>query len=85
MERPVRQAVLLAGRALTMSTQEYAAREYAARRSASGAQRENALEGAREVRDNLAEAIERSVERHPHTTLAMAVALGFLLGAVWAR
>jgi ElaB/YqjD/DUF883 family membrane-anchored ribosome-binding protein len=59
--------------------------QYAARRSALRAQREDALEDAREVRDNLAEAIERSVERHPYTTLVMAVALGFLLGAVWAR
>jgi ElaB/YqjD/DUF883 family membrane-anchored ribosome-binding protein len=63
-----------------MSTQQYAAR-----RSASRVQREDALEGAREVRDNLADAIEQSVERHPYTTLALAVALGFLLGAVWAR
>jgi ElaB/YqjD/DUF883 family membrane-anchored ribosome-binding protein len=55
------------------------------RRAVSRAQREHALEGVREVRDNLADAIEHSVERRPFTTLALAVALGFLLGAVWAR
>jgi ElaB/YqjD/DUF883 family membrane-anchored ribosome-binding protein len=54
-------------------------------RAASAAQREHALEGVREVRDNLADAIEHSVERHPYTTLVLAVALGFLMGAVWAR
>jgi len=48
-------------------------------------QREDALEGAREVRANLADAIEQSVEHRPYTTLALATALGFLLGTLTAR
>jgi hypothetical protein len=55
------------------------------RRAVLRSQQEDALEGVREVRDNLADAIEHSVERRPYTTLLLAVALGFLLGAVWAR
>jgi hypothetical protein len=44
-----------------------------------------AVEGVREVRDNLADAIDRSLERRPYTTLLLAVGLGFVLGAIWAR
>jgi ElaB/YqjD/DUF883 family membrane-anchored ribosome-binding protein len=44
-----------------------------------------AVEGVREVRDNLANAIDRSLETRPYTTLLLAVGLGFLLGAIWAR
>ena len=43
------------------------------------------VEGVREVRDNLANAIDKSVARRPYTTLLLAVGLGFLLGAVWTR
>jgi ElaB/YqjD/DUF883 family membrane-anchored ribosome-binding protein len=43
------------------------------------------VEAVREVRDSLAKAIDRSVERRPYTTLLLAVGLGFLLGATWAR
>jgi hypothetical protein len=44
-----------------------------------------ALEGVREVRDNLAQAIDRSLATRPYTTLLIAVGLGFLLGAIWTR
>lgn len=44
-----------------------------------------AVEGVREVRDNVADAIDRSLETRPYTTLLLAVGLGFLLGAIWAR
>jgi ElaB/YqjD/DUF883 family membrane-anchored ribosome-binding protein len=43
------------------------------------------LKGVREVRDNMADALDQSVKRRPYTTLLLAVGLGFLLGAVWAR
>jgi ElaB/YqjD/DUF883 family membrane-anchored ribosome-binding protein len=39
----------------------------------------------REVRDNMADALDQSVKRRPYTTLLLAVGLGFLLGAAWAR
>jgi ElaB/YqjD/DUF883 family membrane-anchored ribosome-binding protein len=39
----------------------------------------------REARDSVAEAIEESVHTRPFTTLAMALAAGFILGAAWRR
>jgi hypothetical protein len=39
----------------------------------------------RYVGDNVTDAIDRSLARRPYTTLLMAVGLGFVLGAVWAR
>jgi ElaB/YqjD/DUF883 family membrane-anchored ribosome-binding protein len=44
-----------------------------------------AVEAVREVRDNLAQAIDKSLARRPYTTLAMALGFGFMLGALWAR
>jgi ElaB/YqjD/DUF883 family membrane-anchored ribosome-binding protein len=44
-----------------------------------------ALEGVREVRDNLAGAIDKSLATRPYTTLALAIAIGFILGAAWSR
>jgi len=46
------------------------------------------LEGVasvREVTDNLARAIDKSLAERPYTTLVMALGFGFLLGALWAR
>ena len=43
------------------------------------------IDGVREVRDNVADAIDKSLERRPYTTLLLAVGLGFLIGAWWAR
>jgi ElaB/YqjD/DUF883 family membrane-anchored ribosome-binding protein len=58
-----------------------------ARRAVSRAQdkRKEAVGAVHELRDNLANKIDRSVENRPYTTLALAVGLGFVLGAVWAR
>jgi ElaB/YqjD/DUF883 family membrane-anchored ribosome-binding protein len=42
-----------------------------------------ASRSVREVTDNFGSALDRSLERQPMTTLAMAVAVGFVLGALW--
>jgi hypothetical protein len=42
-------------------------------------------QAVRYVGDNLTDVIDRSLARRPYTTLLMAVGLGFVLGAVWAR
>ena len=51
------------------------------------AQAENAAYDAanavREVTDNFGHALDDSLERQPITTIAMAVAVGFVLGALW--
>lgn len=44
-----------------------------------------AAENIREVTDTFANAIEESLEKRPMTTLAMAVGVGFFLGALWQR
>ena len=44
-----------------------------------------AVEAVSEVRHNLANAIDTSLKKRPYTTLAMAVGVGFFLGALWAR
>jgi membrane protein len=44
-----------------------------------------AVEAVSEVRDNLANAIDKSLKKRPYTTLGLTLALGFLLGVVWAR
>jgi ElaB/YqjD/DUF883 family membrane-anchored ribosome-binding protein len=44
-----------------------------------------AVDAAREMRDSVTEAIEESVHNRPFTTLAMALAAGFILGAAWRR
>jgi ElaB/YqjD/DUF883 family membrane-anchored ribosome-binding protein len=45
----------------------------------------DALDAVREVGDNLAGAIDESLKRRPYTTLALALGIGFLLGATWRR
>lgn len=42
-----------------------------------------ASRSVREVTDNFSGALDRSLERQPMTTLAMAVGVGFILGALW--
>jgi ElaB/YqjD/DUF883 family membrane-anchored ribosome-binding protein len=44
-----------------------------------------AVEAVTEVRDNVAVAIDKSLKKRPYTTLALTLAFGFLLGAMWAR
>jgi ElaB/YqjD/DUF883 family membrane-anchored ribosome-binding protein len=39
--------------------------------------------GAGEVAGNLKDAVDRSTRDQPMATLAMAAALGFVLGAIW--
>jgi ElaB/YqjD/DUF883 family membrane-anchored ribosome-binding protein len=46
---------------------------------------QEAMDSVREVGDTLAVAIEKSVIQRPYTTLALAVGLGFLFGAIWRR
>jgi len=45
----------------------------------------DAVDAVREVGDNLAGAIDESLKSRPYTTLALALGLGFLLGATWRR
>ncbi len=44
-----------------------------------------ATDAVREVRDTFADAVEDSLKERPYTTLALAVGLGFILGAAWRR
>ena len=44
-----------------------------------------AMDNVRGVGDTLAVAVERSVKARPYTTLALAAAAGFLVGAIWRR
>ena len=44
-----------------------------------------AVEAVSEVRDNVAVAIDKSLKKRPYTTFALTQAVGFLLGAIWAR
>jgi ElaB/YqjD/DUF883 family membrane-anchored ribosome-binding protein len=50
-----------------------------------GQKGQEAMNNVREVGDTLAVAIEKSVKTRPYTTLALAVAAGFLFGATWRR
>jgi ElaB/YqjD/DUF883 family membrane-anchored ribosome-binding protein len=43
----------------------------------------DAVKAVGEVGDNVANAIDKSLKDRPYTTLALAVAIGFVLGAVW--
>ena len=44
-----------------------------------------AVKAAREVRDRMADAVDKSVQDRPYTTLLLAVGLGFLVGTIWGR
>lgn len=44
-----------------------------------------AMDSVREVGDTLAVAVEKSIKTRPYTTLALALAAGFLFGATWRR
>jgi ElaB/YqjD/DUF883 family membrane-anchored ribosome-binding protein len=45
----------------------------------------DAADAVRDVRDTFTGAIEESIEERPLATLAMAVGVGFVLGAMWRR
>jgi ElaB/YqjD/DUF883 family membrane-anchored ribosome-binding protein len=53
--------------------------------SEAGDMASEATNAVREVRDDLAEAIEESVYKRPFTTLGMTLALGFVVGALWRK
>jgi ElaB/YqjD/DUF883 family membrane-anchored ribosome-binding protein len=44
-----------------------------------------AADAVRDVRDTFVDAIEESVEQRPYTTLALALGIGFIMGAMWRR
>lgn len=46
---------------------------------------QEAVDAVREVGDNMADAIDESLKKRPYTTLALAVGIGFLFGAMWRR
>jgi ElaB/YqjD/DUF883 family membrane-anchored ribosome-binding protein len=46
---------------------------------------QEATDAVSEVRDNLVGAIDDSLENRPYTTLALSLAAGFVLGALWKR
>ena len=50
-----------------------------------GAKGQEAIDAAQEVRDKVIDAIDESLETRPYTTLAVALGIGFLLGAIWRR
>ena len=43
----------------------------------------DAVKAVSEVVDNVVNAIDKSLEKRPYTTLALAVGIGFILGAMW--
>src|SRR5262249_46074577 len=53
--------------------------------SEAGAKGQEAVDAVREVGDNMIDAIDRSLKQRPSTTLALAVAIGFLFGPPWRR
>ncbi len=44
-----------------------------------------AADAVRDVRDSFADAIDESIQERPYTTLALAIGLGFIMGAMWRR
>jgi ElaB/YqjD/DUF883 family membrane-anchored ribosome-binding protein len=46
---------------------------------------QEASDAVGEVRDNLVGALDESLENRPYTTLALSLAAGFVLGALWKR
>jgi ElaB/YqjD/DUF883 family membrane-anchored ribosome-binding protein len=53
--------------------------------SDASAKGQEAVDAVREVGDNVADAIDESLKKRPYTTLALAVGIGFLFGAMWRR
>lgn len=48
-------------------------------------QGKEAVAAVTEVGGNVTDAIDRSLKDRPYTTLLLAVGVGFVLGALWAR
>ncbi len=53
--------------------------------SDASAKGQEAVDAVRGIGDNVIEAVDESLRKRPYTTLAMAVGIGFLLGATWRR
>ena len=53
--------------------------------SDASAKGQEAVDAVREVSDNVVDAIDESLKTRPYTTLALAVGIGFLFGAIWRR
>jgi len=53
--------------------------------SDAGERGREAVDTVRDMSDDLVGAIDDSLERRPYTTLAIAVGVGFLFGAMWRR
>ncbi len=53
--------------------------------SDASAKGQEAVDAVREVGDNVIDAIDESLKNRPYTTLALAVGIGFLFGAIWRR
>jgi hypothetical protein len=53
--------------------------------SYAGQKGREAMDNVREVGDTFAVAVQKSIKTRPYTTLALAVAAGFLFGATWRR
>ena len=53
--------------------------------SDASARGQEAVNAVREVGDTMVDAIDESLTKRPYTTLALAVAIGFLFGATWRR
>jgi ElaB/YqjD/DUF883 family membrane-anchored ribosome-binding protein len=46
---------------------------------------QQAVDAVSEVGDNIMDALDESLKKRPYTTLAIAVGIGFLFGAIWRR
>jgi ElaB/YqjD/DUF883 family membrane-anchored ribosome-binding protein len=44
-----------------------------------------AVDAVRDMSGNVVDALEESIQRRPYTTLALAVGLGFVIGATWRK
>ncbi len=49
------------------------------------ANKQEATDAVREVRDNFTDALDQSLEERPYTTLLVALGIGFAIGAIWRR
>jgi ElaB/YqjD/DUF883 family membrane-anchored ribosome-binding protein len=50
-----------------------------------GAKGQEAMDAVQEVGDKVVDAIDESLKTRPYTTLAIALGIGFLFGAMWRR
>ena len=53
--------------------------------SDASAKGQGAVDAVRAAGDNMIDVIDESLRKRPYTTLALAVGIGFLLGATWRR